>query len=288
MKLYKWIVPLLMVLLVSCGTKAHSSIQAEREMTVVALSSSLAELWLLSGGDVAATTDDAFHEHPVGVGKNCINLGTVKNPSIEQILSLEPGLVLLSPHLASHQSIKGQLESFQIACKTFDLDTLEHYLEALQWCCEKTGNEEAYQKQGVKTATRAASIISSFSPPQEERVLLLRAHSTKVKALDERSLVGAMLRDLEIETLSDQYPSLLDQLSWEIILKEDPTVILVVPMGDVSVAETQLQTLICDNPILSGVEAIKRGQVHLLPKELFGYKPNQRWDDSYAYLTSLL
>ncbi len=116
---------------------------------------------------------------------------------------------------------------------------------------------------------------------------MLRAHSTKVKALDERSLVGAMLRNLQIETLCDRYPSLLDQLSMEIILKEDPTLILVVPMGDASVAEAQVQTLIFDNPILSGVQAIKTGNVRLLPKELFGYKPNDRWDESYAYLTSL-
>jgi iron complex transport system substrate-binding protein len=286
MKQYKWIVPLLMVLLVSCGTKAHSS-QAGREMTVVALSSSLAELWLLSGGDVTATTDDAFQEHPIEVGEDCINLGTVKDPSIEQILSLDPDLVLFSPLLGSHQGIKGQLESFQIPCKSFDLDTLEQYLEALRWCSEITGNVHAYWTHGKETATRAQSIISSFSPPQEERVLLLRAHSTKVKALDERSLVGAMLRDLGIETLSDQYPSLLDQLSWEIILKEDPTLILVVPMGDVSAAEAQVQTLISDNPILSNVQAIKTGNIQLLPKTLFGYKPNDRWDESYAYLTSL-
>lgn len=286
MRLYKWMVPLLVVLLVSCGTKAHSS-KAEREITVVALSSSLAELWVLSGGDVAATTDDAFQEHPIDVGDNCINLGTVKDPSIEQILSLDPDLVLLSPLLPSHQGIKSQLESFQIECKAFDLDTLGHYLEALRWCSEITGNDDAYRTHGKETTTRAQSIISSFSPSQEERVLLLRAHSTKIKALDERSLVGAMLRDLEIETLSDKYPSLLDQLSWEIILKEDPTLILVVPMGDVSLAEAQVQTLIRDNPILSNVQAIKTGNVQLLPKALFGYKPNDRWDESYAYLTSL-
>nr|WP_319775826.1 ABC transporter substrate-binding protein [uncultured Sphaerochaeta sp.] len=286
MKLYKWIVPLLMILLVACGTKAHSS-QAGSEMTVVALTSSLAELWILSGGDVAASTDEAFQEHPINLGENCINLGTVKDPSIEQILSLDPDLVLLSPLIPSHQGIKGQLESYQIPCKSFDLDTLEHYLEALRWCSKKTGNDDAYWTHGKETATRTASIISSFSLPQEERVLLLRAHSTKVKALDEHSLVGAMLRDLEIETLSDQYPSLLDQLSWEIILKEDPTLILVVPMGDVSVAEAQVQTLISDNPILSNVQAIRTGDVHLLPKALFGYKPNNRWDESYAYLTSL-
>ncbi|WP_319758519.1 ABC transporter substrate-binding protein [uncultured Sphaerochaeta sp.] len=286
MKLYKWIVPLLMVLLISCGTKVDSS-QAGNEMTVVALSSSLAELWILSGGDVAATTNDAFQEHPIDVGDNCINLGTVKDPSIELILSINPDLVLLSPLLPSHQGIKRQLESFQIECKAFDLDTLELYLKALRWCSEITGNNDKYRTHGKEIATRTQSIISSFSPPQGERVLLLRAHSTKIKALDERSLVGAMLRDLDIDTLCDQYPSLLDQLSWEIILKEDPTLILIVPMGNVSVAEAQVQTLIRDNPILCEVQAIKTDNVQLLPKALFGYKPNDRWDESYAYLTSL-
>ncbi len=158
MKQRKWVVILLLFVLVSCGKQEVTTI-SKQEMTVVALSSSLAELWLLSGGDVSATTDDAFKEHPVGVSEDCINLGSVKNPSIEQILSLEPDLVLLSPHIASHQSIKSQLESFQIECKAFDLDTLKHYLEALRWCSERTGDEDSYQKNGRETETRTASII---------------------------------------------------------------------------------------------------------------------------------
>ena len=34
--------------------------------------------------------------------------------------------------------------------------------------------------------------------------------------------------------------------------------------------------------------AVKNGNLVVLPKELFHYKPNDRWDDSYEYLAKII
>ncbi|MGE4453779.1 MAG: ABC transporter substrate-binding protein [Sphaerochaeta sp.] len=289
MKVFRLFVPVLLCFLFfSCSPEEKTISNTQEPRVVVALTSSLAEIWLLSGGEVAATTSDAFDEHRIGVDASCINLGSVKNPNMEQILALDPDLVLLSPLLSSHRSIEVHLASYQIPCISFNLDTPQNYLEALSWCCNRTGNKEAYQSNGTAMLARIEKIISDFQGDSHARVLLVRSHSTKVKALNENSQVGAMLKALSVDTIASKYPSLLDQLSWEIILKENPTLILVVPMGDVTVAEAQMHHMIQENPILGEVEAVKQGNVHLLSKELFAYKPNHRWSESYAYLVSLL
>ncbi len=289
MKFVRLIVLVLLTLLCSsCSGDEKVMGEAGKPHVVVALSSSLAELWLLSGGEVAATTSDAFDEHQIGVAASCINLGSVKNPNMEQILALNPDLVLLSPLLSSHRSIEEQLSLYRIPSISFNLDTPEEYLEALSWCCGRTGDKEAYQRNGTAIQTEIDQTTAGFQSDPHCRVLLVRAHSTKVKALNEDSQVGAMLKALSVETIASKYPSLLDQLNWEIILQENPTLILVVPMGDAAVAEAQMQHMILENPILSEVEALKQGNVHLLPKNLFAYKPNHRWSKSYAYLLSLL
>ena len=37
-----------------------------------------------------------------------------------------------------------------------------------------------------------------------------------------------------------------------------------------------------------GLTAVKQDRLILLPKELFHYKPNARWGESYAYLAKIL
>lgn len=63
--------------------------------TVLALSSSIAEIWLLAGGQLAGVTSDATGERELGLPDNIAILGTVKDPSMESILALTPDLVLL-------------------------------------------------------------------------------------------------------------------------------------------------------------------------------------------------
>ena len=42
------------------------------------------------------------------------------------------------------------------------------------------------------------------------------------------------------------------------------------------------------NPAWQGLTAVQEGRVYVLPRDLFHYKPNARWAESYAYLYELL
>ena len=42
------------------------------------------------------------------------------------------------------------------------------------------------------------------------------------------------------------------------------------------------------NPAWAGLSAVQNGRYVLLPRELFHYKPNARWGESYAYLAKIL
>ena len=48
-----------------------------------------------------------------------------------------------------------------------------------------------------------------------------------------------------------------------------------------------MESLVSD-PVWSTLTAVKEGRVYLLPKDLFQYKPNSRWDEAYGYLIELL
>ena len=101
-------------------------------------------------------------------------------------------------------------------------------------------------------------------------------------------MAGAMLKDLGAVNIADGRSSLLEDLSLEKIVAEDPELILVVPMGKVSLARQWLQQEFQANAAWSSLTAVQNKHLYLLPKELFHYKPNARWGESYAYLAGLL
>ncbi|MCR5606777.1 MAG: hypothetical protein K6F69_08180, partial [Treponema sp.] len=61
--------------------------------TVVALSKSIAQMWLLAGGNVSGTTNDAFE---LEGAENAVSVGTLTTSSLEAIISLKPDFVILT------------------------------------------------------------------------------------------------------------------------------------------------------------------------------------------------
>lgn len=74
----------------------------------------------------------------------------------------------------------------------------------------------------------------------------------------------------------------------EIILQEDPDFIFVVTMGDSDEAMRSMAKGLEKNPAWAGLSAVKNENYIVLPKDLFHYKPNARWGESYEYLAKIL
>ena len=117
---------------------------------------------------------------------------------------------------------------------------------------------------------------------------LLRAYSSGVKAKTDDNLAGVILKDLGCDNIADRVPSLLEELSLEAIVAEDPDFIFVTTMGDEQKALDALEANMQTQPAWQGLTAVKEGRYVVLPKDLFHYKPNNRWGESYAYLADIL
>jgi iron complex transport system substrate-binding protein len=91
-KIFPAILILSALLLTSCGrAAAPAEPQAKQPESVAALSKSIGELWLLSGGQLSGITSDGMSL--TGIGKDAVSVGTVSDPSLESILSLNPDMV---------------------------------------------------------------------------------------------------------------------------------------------------------------------------------------------------
>ena len=74
----------------------------------------------------------------------------------------------------------------------------------------------------------------------------------------------------------------------ESVIEADPDYILVMTMGSEKNAKTYMAENIENNPAWSKLSAVKNGRYIYLPKDLFHYKPLNRWDECYAYSAQLL
>lgn len=259
-----------------------------RPAKVAALMGSYAQVWLLAGGELAGTTEDAL-ERGIELPADTEVIGSVKEPNLERLLAMEPDLVLLSTDIESHVQVAGTLEAAGIPCAFFRVETFDEYLAMLKACTTLTGRADLYEENGERIAERIEAVKSKASAADAHpSVLLIRALSTKAKALPQDNMVSLMAAELGADSITARQSSLLEELSMEIILQEDPDYILAVPMGDTEKAQAALAASIEADPAWSSLSAVKNGRYIVLDKELFHYKPNSRWAESYETLYEIL
>lgn len=256
---------------------------------VVSLYGSFAETWLLAGGTLAGTTNDAVKERGLHLGENVAIVGTVKEPNFEEILALSPDFVILSADIAGHVKLHSALEYASIPHAYYRVDSFEEYLEMLEQFCAMTGRTDLYEENGLVVQEQIEAVLQSIEEKEGPSVLLIRAFSTGAKAKGEDNLAGQMLRDLGADNIVTRQKSLLEDTSIEEIIAEDPDYIFVVIMGlnDQEALDYMAENLE-SNPAWAGLSAVRSGRYIVLPKELFHYKPNTRWGESYEYLANIL
>ncbi len=253
---------------------------------VVSCYGSFADCWLLSGGALVGVTEDAVTEHGLAVGDAAL-VGTVKNINMEQLTALAPDYVMLSADLAAHRKLAPQLEQLHIAYGFFRVDTFADYKALMAQFCAIHDRPDCYDRYVTVPEASIASIRARI-PADDRSVLLLRAYSTGMKAKTDDNLAGQILQEFGLHNMADDHPSMLEELSVEQILRTDPDFIFVSTMGSEEGAQAFLRHHVENNPAWAGLTAVRQGQYYLLPKALFHYKPNERWDESYAYLAKIL
>ena len=175
-----------------------------------------------------------------------------------------------------------------IPCGYFRLDSFEDYRELMAQFCAVTGRADLYEENVLSVEMGIAALRDKLPEAPGLSALLLRAYSTGMKAKTDDNPAGKILKDFGLENPAESNPSLLEELSIEKIILDDPDYIFVMTMGSETEAREYLRANVESDPAWSGLSAVKNGRYIILPQELFHYKPNDRWDDSYEYLAKII
>ena len=254
------------------------------------LFSSLAECWIEAGGEVYVTVGESVERGLVKEETELVDKGAGKTVDTEKLISLEPDFVICSADIASHRDVASALKKAKIPVAMLRMDTFEDYLTILRTLTKITGKTENYEQFGENAKSEIEQIISGGIRENNPKILFVRSGSSyssaKAKKADD-NFAAKNLEDFGCINIADKAEVLLDNLSAEVILKENPQYIFVSVMGDYDNSKAYMQEHLAKKEYAS-LDAVKNGRVYFLPKELFQYKPCGRWAESYRYISSIL
>lgn len=256
---------------------------------VAALIGSFTDIWLLSGGEVAAAANDSWESLQLPLGEDVVNLGSIQEPDIEKLIASQPDLVLASVNTDADLEMEEILMQAGIPTAYFAVSNFDEYLHMLDICTQITGRRDLYEQNGLKVQEQINKTKERMDG-REPKVLFLRASSSSVKAKgSEGNVCGEMLSDLGCINIADNNHGLLDDLSMEAIIAEDPDYIFVTIQGNNQEAAMQnVEEMLLSNPAWASLSAVKEGNYYLLDKRLYNLKPNAKWGDAYEGLADIL
>lgn len=267
----------------------NSVLVPQKPQKVAVLFSSFADIWLAAGGEIAITVGETVERKITNDQIILVDGGAGKHIDTELLISSDPDFVICSA------DIEAQLEAAQICnnagipAVALRVESFSDYMHLMSIFTNITERPDRYEEFALNVDRDIRNQLQNFQE-KNASVLFIRAgsgaRSTKAKTAREH-FACQMLDELGTVNIASKAPILLDGLSFEEILMQDPDFIFVTTMGDEAAAKSYMESVFSDRQ-WQELSAVKNNKVFYLPKELFQYKPNMRWAEAYAYLIDIL
>ena len=269
------------------------SVTVDDPRRVAPLLGSFAQVWMLAGGTVHATAEDAWDDLDLELSESAINLGHTKKLSLERLLDAEPDFILASVNTIQQVEWKDTLAATGIPVAYFDVSDFDDYLRLLSVCTDITGRKDLYEKNGTAVRNQIEAVLEQSRERLEKEapptVLSMVASASNVYVKNSRgNVLGEMLYKMGCINIADSDNFLLENLSLEHILQADPEYIFIVQRGDDEAGMRQyVRQILLENPAWGQLRAVQNDRVYFMEKNLYNLKPNHRWGEAYEKLEAI-
>ncbi len=254
---------------------------------VAVLFSSLCQVWKNAGGETYVTVGESIERGFCSEDVLVVDSGAGKLINNELLFSYEPDLVIYSSDVPAQKKAGELLAKAGVPSAAIRLDSFEDYLTALRLFCGITENEENYATHGERIKSNVDYIVNKASGEKTSpKILFIRSGSSisscKAKTAKD-NFVAQMLDELGCINIADKAPLLLDGISAEEILAANPDFIFVSLMGNEEAGRSYVESVFSSDAYKS-----LKSEIIFLEKELYQYKPCEKWNLAYEGLAKHL
>ena len=266
---------------------------------VVNLYASLTTLWYEAGGTAAgciggASAKELYEEY---IGRNVAeddgmtvisDSSVAKKWDIEQIIAMQPDLIICSTAKGGYETISGPAEAAGIPVIAVDYDDFSDYLKWFRVFCALNGREDLWESVAMKTYEEVSGVLDEIPDEGALSVFCMYAGTETLQADTQETMVGGMIADLGgVNIVESGKGEDRITINLETVYASDPDVILVEghDSEDISV---MIEAQYGNNPVWKSLDAVSEGRLYYLEKELFHNKPNRRFAEAYRSLAQIL
>ncbi len=265
------------------------SLNKKPERTAV-LFSSFADVWKETGGSIYVTVGESVEREICTSDVLLADEGAGKTVNTELLVSYEPDFVVLSADIPAQRESAELLRKAGIPVAELRMESFEDYRKIYSAMSKINGTWAENEKQLDLLSKSVKEELQKAEGREEKRILFIRSGSSHSSAKAKRAedhFIAKMLEELGCYNIADEAPILVDGLSVEEIIKQDPDHIFIALMGDYETSKAYMEDVI-KSEAWQSLTAVREGRVHFMPKELTQYKPCGKWDEAYSYLNGIL
>lgn len=262
----------------------------EKPERAAVLFSSFADVWCESGGKVAITVGESIQREICSADVLLVDEGAGKTINTELLISYKPDFVITSADVPAQRETAELLRKAGIPVAELRMEHFDDYKKILSAMSKINGTTGETEKQLEFLSASIEKELEMAKGREEKKILFIRSGSSYSSAKAKRAedhFAAKMLEELGCHNIADDAEILVDGLSVEEILRQDPDHIFISLMGDYFTSKTYMESVL-ESEAWQSLSAVKEGKVHFLPKELFQYKPCGKWDAAYQYLNGIL
>ncbi len=257
---------------------------------VAVLFSSFAVVWKEFGGMTSITVGESVERDICGDDVLLVDDGAGKTINTELLVSYEPDFVITSADIPAQRETADILRKAGIPVAELRMESFDDYKKILSAMSKINGTWEETEKQLEFLNASVEKELEKAKGREGKKILFIRSGSSyssaKAKRADDH-FIAKMLEELGCHNIADDAPILVDGLSVEEIMRQNPDHIFISFMGDYFTSRAYMESVL-EGEAWKSLTAVKEGRVHFLMQEMFHYKPCRYWDGAYQTLNGIL
>lgn len=266
---------------------------------------SFVTLWYEAGGKAAGVIggDSSIALYNLYIGRDVTQDEGVtvlaessagKNWSTENIIAIQPDLIICSTAMSGYKTISAPAEAAGIPVVAMDYNDFSDYLKWFKVFCNLNGHPELWDTVAMPALDKVVDILCRIPENQENApkvFAMFSATKDNITANTSGTVLGGMISQMNAINIADaDNTSGADriEINMESVFAADPDLIVVQCHASTDDDAEQVNRVYGENPVWKSLRAVQEGKIYFLEPHLFHYKPNSHFADAYLQLAQLL